>query len=72
MNEEKWIEFSRKICELAEKEGLSLDELIQKKELGEVVLKLWEEGEEKPPEEVLRADFARLIREIQHLREGSK
>lgn len=71
MNEEKHIRLLRKLQELAKKEGISLEELIKKAELGELVLKFWEEaGEEKLPEEVLRAHIAELVREIQHL-EGS-
>ena len=69
MNEEKRLRFLRKLQELAEKERISFEDLLEKAELGELVLKFWEEsGEEKLPEEVLRGDIAKLVKEIQRLK----
>jgi len=57
---------------LAEKEGISLKDLLDKAKLGELVLKFWEEsGEKKEPEEVIhRPDIAEIVKEIRHLREN--
>ena len=53
---------------MAKKEGISFEELIEKAELGELVLKFWEEeGKEKLPEEVLRADIAELVSKVWRL-----
>jgi len=72
MNREERLRFFRwKLQELAKKEGISLEELTEKAELGEIVLKLWKEkGEEKLPEEVLRADIAKLVGKVRRLVES--
>ena len=71
MNGENRRRFLKKFQELAKKEGISVEDLIQKAELGELVLKLWKEsGEVKLPEEVLQADIAELVKEIQRLGES--
>lgn len=73
MDEERSIRLFRKLQELAKKEEISFEDLLDKAELGELVLKFWEEeGEKKEPEEVLRADIAKLVKEIQRLRGNSQ
>ena len=73
MNEEKRVRLLRKLREWAKKEGISLEELMEKAELGELGLKFWKEvGEEKLPEEVLRTDISELVKEIRRLRENQK
>jgi hypothetical protein len=69
MNEEKRVRFLRELQELAAKEGISFEDLLDKAELGELVLKFWEEsGEKKEPDEVIhRPDIAELVKEIQQL-----
>lgn len=72
MDEEKHLRFLQKLRELAKKEGISLKDLLEKAELGELGLRFWEEaGREKLPEEVLRADIAKVVKEIRRLREDS-
>ena len=71
MNEEKRLRFLRKLQELAKEKGISLENFLEKAELGELVLRFWEKaGEEKEPEEVLRGDIAKLVKEVQRLREN--
>jgi len=74
MNEEKHLRFLRKLQELAKREGISLEDLLEKAELGEWVLKVWEEeGKPKEPEEVIhRPAIAEIVKEIKRLRENSK
>jgi len=74
MNEEKRLEFLRKLQELAEKKGMSLEDLIDKATLGELILWFWaEEGKKKEPEEVLHFDdMAELVKEIRCLRKNSQ
>ena len=68
MDEEEHLRFFRQLQDLAKKEGISFEELIEKAELGELVLKFWEEeGKEKLPEEVLRADIAELVSKVRRL-----
>ena len=68
MDEEEHLRFFRQLQDLAKKEGISFEELIEKAELGELVLKFWEEeGKEKLPEEVLRADIAELVSKVWRL-----
>ena len=56
----------KKLREMSEREGIPLEDLAQKVRLGELTLKFWKDsGEEKLPEEVLRPDLARLVRELQ-------
>lgn len=56
----------KKFQEMLKREGIPLEDLIRKSELGELTLKFWKDsGEEKLPEEVLRPDLARLVREFQ-------
>jgi len=69
MNEEKKIRFLKKLQELAKREGISFDNLLEKAELGELVLKFWEEeGHPKQPEEVLGMGLDELVKEIRRLR----
>ena len=74
MNEEGHVRFFRKLQELAKREGISFEDLLEKAELGELVLRFWEEaGEKKEPEEVIhRPDIAELVKEIRRLRENLK
>ena len=68
MNEEEHLRFFRKLQDLARKEGISFEELSEKAELGELALKFWEEeGKEKLPKEVLRADIAELVSKVRRL-----
>ena len=68
MDEEEHLRFFRQLQDLAKKEGISFEALIEKAELGELVLKFWEEeGKEKLPEEVLRADIAELVSKVRRL-----
>ena len=73
MSEEKRLRFLRKLQELAEKGGIPVKALIQKTESGELgdwVLRSWEEArKKKEPEEVLRADIAKWVKEIRDLME---
>jgi len=63
MNDE---ERMKKLREMSERERIPLEDLAQKVRLGELTLKFWKDsGEERLPEEVLRPDLARLIREFQ-------
>ena len=71
MDEEKQLRFLKKLRELAKKEGISFEDLLEKAELGELVLKSWEEeGEKKEADEVLRSDLAELVKEIRRLRKN--
>ena len=73
MNEEKRLRFLRKLQELAKQKGISLEDLLEKAELGEWVLKTWEEeGKPKEPEEVLGMGIDQLIKEIRRLEENSQ
>jgi len=59
-------ERTSKLQEMSEREGIPLEDLTRKVELGELTLKFWKDsGEEKLPEEVLRPDLARLVKEFQ-------
>ena len=56
----------KRFREMSKREGIPLEDLIRKLKLGELVLKFWKDsGKEKLPEEVLRPDLARLVREFQ-------
>ena len=74
MNEEKRLRFLKKPQELAKGKGISFEDLLDKAELGEWALKVWEEeGKPKEPEEVIhRPDIVEIIKEIQLLRENLK
>ena len=69
MDKEERLRFFRwKLQELADKEGISFEELTEKAELGELALNFWkEEGKEKLPKEVLRADIAELVSKVRRL-----
>lgn len=73
MNEERHLRLLRGLQVLAKEKGISLEDLLEKAELGELVLEFWkEEGEKKEPEEVLGMGIDELVKEIRRLRENSK
>ena len=65
---ERLVRHLKIVQQMAGRKGLSVEEYLEKFELGETVLELWEEtGQPKEPEEVLRPDMAEIIQAMRNL-----